>query len=96
MLSLSISLPPSLPLSLSVVHFCFRQPQYIEIEIEFFCCVLIMTQSFMSVLATARIFPPQRNLMLRETSLDYYGVASYFLAHTSYETLFGSLSLWSP
>ena len=47
---------------------------------------LLLNQSFMSVIATTRVFPPQRNLMLRETSLGYYGVIPYFLAQNVYDS----------
>eukprot|EP00750_Incisomonas_marina_P025692 INCI5628.2.p1 GENE.INCI5628.2~~INCI5628.2.p1 ORF type:complete len:1395 (-),score=220.73 INCI5628.2:24-3857(-) len=50
---------------------------------------LLLNQSFISVLSTTRIFPPQRDLMLRETSLGYYGVVPYFMAQTLFDSFAG-------
>jgi len=48
---------------------------------------LLLNQSFMSVIAPIRVFPPQRNLMVRETSLNYYGVVPYFIAQNIYDSV---------
>jgi ABC-type multidrug transport system ATPase subunit/ABC-type multidrug transport system permease subunit len=52
---------------------------------------ILINQSFMAVLSSGRLFPPQRNLMLRETSQGYYSTVPYFLAQTLYDSVAGLL-----
>lgn len=51
-------------------------------------CVLVWC-CYSCVISMMRIFPPQRNLMMRETSVGYYGIVPYFMAQTLYDSFAG-------